>query len=31
MKLRPRIIDLRTVVAGLDAGELYGNQRYLNP
>ena len=24
------MMDLGTIVAGLDTGELYGNQRYLN-
>lgn len=31
MKPRPRMMDLKTVVAGLDAGESHGNQRYSNP
>lgn len=30
MKSRPRMMDLRTVVAGLDAGKSHGNQRYSN-
>ena len=30
MKSRPRMMDLRTVVAGLDAGRSHGNQRYSN-